>query len=241
MLKKHCLNCHKLFPKPLTESLFNWKNRHKFCSRKCVNRFQVGKKKPFSQRKKISSSLKITHQRKDWGFKKGHIPWIKGKKGIHLSPASEFKKGNPAPKTAFKKGHTSWNKGKKGLMPIPWNKGKPFLQIRGENHWNWNDNASSKYRSFRRGLAKTFEYRKWRNSIILRDNNTCKICGLSELKRKQVDHYPVSLKVILNKNNIRTIEEARKCKELWKISNGRTLCPKCHRHTPTYGKKALAI
>jgi hypothetical protein len=26
-------------------------------------------------------------------FKKGHIPWSKGKKGIHLSPQSEFKKG----------------------------------------------------------------------------------------------------------------------------------------------------
>lgn len=26
-------------------------------------------------------------------FKKGMIPWNKGKKGIHLSPASEFKKG----------------------------------------------------------------------------------------------------------------------------------------------------
>ena len=33
-------------------------------------------------------------------FKKGHIPWNKGKKGIHLSKKSEFKKG-----------FTPWNKG----------------------------------------------------------------------------------------------------------------------------------
>jgi hypothetical protein len=26
-------------------------------------------------------------------FKKGHIPWNKGKKGIHCSPRTEFKKG----------------------------------------------------------------------------------------------------------------------------------------------------
>jgi len=35
------------------------------------------------------------------------------KKGEHLSPETEFKKG-----------FTPWNKGKKGVMPEPWNKGK---------------------------------------------------------------------------------------------------------------------
>ena len=29
-------------------------------------------------------------------FKKGHVPWNKGKKGIHLSPETEFKKGERA-------------------------------------------------------------------------------------------------------------------------------------------------
>lgn len=29
-------------------------------------------------------------------FKKGHIPWNKDKKGIHLSPTTEFKKGQNA-------------------------------------------------------------------------------------------------------------------------------------------------
>lgn len=28
-------------------------------------------------------------------FKKGNIPWTKGKKGIHFSPKTEFKKGQP--------------------------------------------------------------------------------------------------------------------------------------------------
>ncbi|MBN2271326.1 MAG: HNH endonuclease [Sedimentisphaerales bacterium] len=30
---------------------------------------------------------------KSSGWQKGHVPWDKGKKGIHLSPATEFKKG----------------------------------------------------------------------------------------------------------------------------------------------------
>ena len=32
-------------------------------------------------------------------FPKGNIPWNKGKKGIHLSPASEFKKGRKSLKS----------------------------------------------------------------------------------------------------------------------------------------------
>ena len=41
-------------------------------------------------------------------FQKGHIPWSKNKKGIHLSFKTEFKKGeHPSPKTEFKKGEMS--------------------------------------------------------------------------------------------------------------------------------------
>lgn len=50
-------------------------------------------------------------------FKKGCVPWCKGKTGkeSHMYGNKKgFKKGQPAPKTAFKKGHTSWLKGKKG-------------------------------------------------------------------------------------------------------------------------------
>ena len=39
-------------------------------------------------------------------FKKGNTPWNKGKKGIHLSPESEFKKGQ-----LVGEGHPSWKGG----------------------------------------------------------------------------------------------------------------------------------
>lgn len=48
-------------------------------------------------------------------FKKGHTPWNKNLKGIHLSPESQFKKGM-----------LPWNKGKLGL-----------LQFCGKNHWSY--------------------------------------------------------------------------------------------------------
>lgn len=46
------------------------------------------------------------------GFSKGHIPWNKGVKGIHLSPETEFKKGN-LPKINYRKGenHPHWKGG----------------------------------------------------------------------------------------------------------------------------------
>lgn len=53
------------------------------------------------------------------GFKKKHIPWNKGKKGIHLSPKSEFKKGDRLPYESYR---------------------------RGENHPHWKGGTSFKYR-----------------------------------------------------------------------------------------------
>lgn len=38
---------------------------------------------------------------KKFRFKKGHIPWSKGKKSIHCSPATEFKKGHQPANTTY--------------------------------------------------------------------------------------------------------------------------------------------
>lgn len=46
-------------------------------------------------------------------FPEGHTPWNKGKKGIHLSPKSEFKKGQK-PKNKMKIGTTTVRTDKSG-------------------------------------------------------------------------------------------------------------------------------
>ena len=100
----------------------------------------------------------------------------------------------------------------------------------GKKHWNWKGGRTS----LRERIWHRIEYTTWRNKIFERDNYKCIVCK----KRSGVlnaDHYPMRFSDILNKFKIKTIQQARKCKKLWDIKNGRTLCLSCHRKTPTWG------
>ena len=64
--------------------------------------------------------------RNSGNFKKGHTPWNKGLRGIHISP-----------KTEFKKGHIPHNKGKPHPYGHRWKKGKhpsPRTEIKKGQH-----------------------------------------------------------------------------------------------------------
>jgi len=69
------------------------------------------------------------------------------------------------------------------------------------------------------------EYKAWRLAVFRRDKFTCKWCGRKGRRvRLEADHIlPQSTHPHLR----------------YKISNGRTLCRRCHRKTPTFGIKAL--
>lgn len=79
------------------------------------------------------------------------------------------------------------------------------------------------------------EYKEWRNAVFVRDTYTCQFCG-HKGGELQADHIK-SFAVILEENNIKTIEEAQYCSYLWDINNGRTLCIECHKTTDTYMHK----
>jgi len=59
-LTKECLLCWKTFIKPVNESLKNWNDRHKFCSKECHNSYMRWRQNP--------SDIK---------FKKWRTPWNK--------------------------------------------------------------------------------------------------------------------------------------------------------------------
>ena len=136
-------------------------------------------------------------------------------KGKHLSPRTEFKKGNKAalghklPKkckeTWFKKGQSSWNKG-----------------ITGEKSHVWK-NYLANFKEQLRGLT---QYKEWRLKVFTRDRFTCQDCGIT--KKLLEAHHKKKLYDIFKEYNIKTIEEALSCQELWDVNNGKTLCKICH-------------
>lgn len=143
------------------------------------------------------------------------------KGGISLFPSqprSHFKKGwNPKSgiNTRFKKGHLPT----KGCFP------------KGEKHPSWKDGITS----LRKQIYKLYEYKQWRSDVFQRDNWICQTCG-EKGKGNLEAHHIKAFSQILKVNCITNIREAQRCKELWNIDNGITLCKECHKLTYNYRK-----
>jgi hypothetical protein len=104
-------------------------------------------------------------------------------------------------------------------------------KIRGENHYQWKGGITRLSLSIR----QMTENRKWMDATKARDKK-CLICGaIEELE----SHHIKEVAKIIEENNIKNREDARKCKELWDINNGITVCAKCHCkiHNRKYNKK----
>lgn len=125
----------------------------------------------------------------------GRIVWNKGTKGIMKANKTSFKKGQPAPEGAFKKGHETWNKG------------KPYLAIRGENHFNWKGGITPEIMKIRNSI----EMKQWGRTIFERDDYTCQICG--DIGGK------------LRANHIKKFSDYEELR--LEITNGITICERC--------------
>ena len=127
------------------------------------------------------------------------------KKGNHYSPKTEFKKGRISVKYWLGKKHTKEYKLKMSLSTKRRTDQK-FHFKSGENHLNW------------KGGNIAFQ----KNKALIRDNFTCKRCGLREVEIMEVDHIlPKSVEPNLYKSidNLVTLcpnDHARKTKEDWK-------------------------
>jgi hypothetical protein len=138
-------------------------------------------------------------------FKKGNIPWNKGRAWPEMSGENHPSR-NPKYKAIFEK---TW-KQTKGIMHgadhPQWKGGKTPLIMKIRNH------------------KKSIE---WREKIFKRDNYTCKICGDNKGGNLNAHHY-MQVADIIHTLNIKSLEKALSTPILWKLSNGITLCNKCH-------------
>ena len=199
---------------------------------KKIGKKLIGHEVSEKTREKIRKTLKnggFTPPEEYW-IKKGTKPWNNGIKGICKPNSGSFKKEHQ-PIAGFKKGLIPWNKNKKVPQTSGenhWSKNKKMLHISGKNNWNWTGGKSKMYRRVK-GLL---EYINWRKAVFERDDYICQKCGLRSGKGTKVyleaHHNIKKLNDMLREYKIETLEEASKCKELWDVDNGLTLCKKCH-------------
>ena len=100
-----------------------------------------------------------------------------------------------------------------------------FPDRRGKNNTNWKGGITG----LRCQIWKSEKYKKWRGNIFKKFKKTCQKCGSK--KDLQVHHSPYEFAEILRDYNIKNMQDAYNCENLWEESNGIVLCAKCHRKT----------
>jgi len=151
--------------------------------------------------------------------------WADGKRvgGWTLSEEAKRKIGEA------KKGKKNPNFGKH--LSVEYRK-KISIAVSGNKSYRWKGGITP----LKKYIRECFKYRQWRSDIFTRDNFTCIWCGDNKGGDLNADHYPKSFAKILQEYNIKTLEQAEQCEELWNLNNGRTLCVSCHKKTDTWGR-----
>ena len=116
--------------------------------------------------------------------------------------------------------------------------GKITSQTRiGKNHWNWQGGKTS----LRDSVKNLYKSKCWRIAVFKRDNYTCQECG--ETKCYLEAHHRKEFVIIFNEflkkyfqyslieDRETLVRLAMNYKDFWDVSNGITLCGKCHNKT----------
>lgn len=154
---------------------------------------------PAETKDKLSKIMKKKHSIESWGFQKGHIDFAKNKGRKH---SLEFRdKCRERMKKRLGRNSPNW---KGGITTL---KRRVIITLGGR-------------------IRACQSYKEWRYKIFKRDNYTCQACNC---KKYLNAHHIESFNKIIKKYNIKTIEQSIKCKKLWDVDNGISLCYECHK------------
>jgi 5-methylcytosine-specific restriction endonuclease McrA len=185
---------------------------------------QTGFKHSEETRKKISDAVKKAYYdgkiiSKEQGQKISEslkLAYKEGRRQRHKSEETKLKisqsrKGKClGNKNGFKKCQEPWNKGRPHNVHTKEWREKVSLANSGSNHWNWKGGINSSNRIMRNSTR----HKEWSLAVFQRDHFSCKCCGIHGQRGKIVAHHIIPWS--LNK-------ELR-----FDVSNGITLCKKCH-------------
>lgn len=104
--------------------------------------------------------------------------------------------------------------------------GNPMFGIKGEDSPVWKPQHLRKSNLYKQ-IRRSYFGKKWTNECMKRDGFSCKNCGDDRGGNLNVHHINF-LSTIVKSNNILSLEDANKNKELWDTGNGITLCEICH-------------
>lgn len=165
-------------------------------------------------------------------FMKGAESWIAGKKGIHQSPKTEFKKGHKMSNevrtkiSETMKGRASGMKDKQHSEETKLKmskahggkkKSKKHIQnLSGEKHWNWRGGVTSENEKIR----KSPKWKPWRMSVFARDGHICQNISCSYCNNKPGG--------FLHPHHIEPL--ALRPDLAYDVSNGITYCKEYHIH-----------
>lgn len=146
----------------------------------------------------------------------GHVPWNKGKKGVYseqtLQKMREGKLGKPGNALGKKRSLETCKKISESKKGKPtWNKGRLWIERRGENHHRWIKDRSLVKMDKERGGPL---HKQWSRDVKNRDGWKCKISNNNCSGRLESHH-------ILGWNQYPELR--------YQLNNGITLC---HAHHP---------
>src|SRR3990167_7315304 len=159
------------------------------------------------------------------------IKWKKQKFCSHSCYWKNRKGKRVSSKTEFKKGVTPWNKEMKGL--------KQWHNLEGLKSYVVKNGSAFKNKKHTEKAKKIIREKRAKQVNPSGQIHWNWKGGTSPLRKRIMSlglnvHHRNPFYKILEENQIKTVEQAKNCKELWDIVNGRTLCIPCHKQTPSY-------